>query len=155
LVSIAANKGIFMRPASINRFDQLYLGALALGIINTIIAYDETMAQLEADPAVAAVGMAGPGFIIGVSAFSFGISLLLWYFIARRASTVAKWILVVFTVIGLIGIPFALITTPLMQSIITLVIAAMQVAALWFLFRPDAKAWFEHGPRGMDPSTFE
>jgi len=144
-----------MRPASIIRFDQLYLGAIALGIINTVLAYDSTMAQLEADPAIAAVGMAGPGVIIGLSAFSFFISLLLWYFISRRASTVAKWILVVLTVIGLLGIPAALMMAPLMQTIITLVISAMQVGALWFLFRPDAKSWFEHGPKGMDPSAFE
>ncbi|AUX69142.1 hypothetical protein CHX26_06190 [Porphyrobacter sp. HT-58-2] len=144
-----------MRPASIIRFDQLFLGSIALGIGNTILNYNSTMAELEADPAVAELGMATPGFLIGASAFGFAISLLLWYFISRRASTVAKWIMVVLTVIGLVGIPLALVGAPLMQSIITLVITGMQIASLWFLFRPDAKAWFEHGPRGMDPSTFD
>lgn len=144
-----------MRPASIIRFDQLYLGALALDIVKVFLVYDDTLAELEADPAVAELGMATPGFLIGASAFGFAISLLLWYFISRRASSVAKWIMVVLTAISLVGIPLALVGAPLMQSIITLVITGMQIASLWFLFRPDAKAWFEHGPRGMDPSTFE
>lgn len=144
-----------MRPASITRFDQLFLGAMALGIANTILGYDTTMTELQSDPAVAELGMASPGFLIGVSAFGFVISLLLWFLIARRASGVARWVLVVLTVIGVIGIPFSLIGVPLVQAILTLIITAMQVGALWFLFRPDAKAWFEHGPRGMDPAAFE
>lgn len=144
-----------MRPASITRFDQLFLGAMALGIVNTVLNYDTTMAQLEADPAVAAAGMAGPGFIIGAAAFGFLISLLLWFFISRRASSIAKWILLVLTLIGTLAMPFGLSDVPLVQAIIAVVITVMQVAALWFLFQHDAKAWFEHGPSGMDPAAFE
>jgi uncharacterized membrane protein len=144
-----------MRPASITRFDQLYLGALALGIVNTVLAYDATMTQLEADPDVAAAGMAGPGVIIGAFAFGFAISLLLWFFISRRASGIAKWVLVVFTVIGTLMLPLSLTAVPLVQLIVTLVITAMQIGAVWYLFRPDARAWFAHGPGGMDPAAFE
>lgn len=144
-----------MRPASITKFDQLYLGAIALGIVSSVLNYDNTMAQLEADPAVAAAGMAGPGFMVGVTAFGFALSLLLWFFISRRASNVAKWILLVLTVIGTLAMPLGLLAVPLVQAIIAVVTTVMQIAAVWFLFRPDAKAWFEHGPRGMDPAAFE
>ncbi len=144
-----------MRPASITMFDRLFLGSLAVGLANAVLNYDSTIAQLEADPAVAELGMAGPGFVIVTLAFSFGLSLLLWFLIARKAVNVAKWVLVVLTVIGLFGIPLALVDVPLLQAIITVVVTVMQLAALWFLFRPDAKAWFEHGPTGMDPTTFE
>lgn len=144
-----------MRPASITKFDQLYLGAMALGIANTVLNYDNTMAQLEADPAVAAAGMAGSGFMLGAAAFGFAISLLLWFFISRRASNIAKWILLVLTLIGTLMMPLGLAAVPLVQAVIAVVITVMQIAALWFLFRPDAKAWFEHGPRGMDPAAFE
>lgn len=144
-----------MRPASITKFDQLYLGAMALGIVNSVIAFDSTMAQLQADPAVAGTGMDGPGFIIGVSVFSFAIILLLWFFISRRASSIAKWVLVVFTVIGTLMLPMSLAAVPFFQLIVTLIITAMQIAAVWYLFQPDAKAWFEHGPKGMDPAAFE
>ena len=144
-----------MRPASIIRFDQIFLGSLALGVVKTALSYDTTMAQIEADPAMAEFGMTGSGFVIGSMVIGFGISLLLWFFISRRASTVAKWILVVLTLIGLLSVPLALIDLPFVQAAITVVTAVMQLAALWCLFRPDANAWFEHGPSGMDPATFD
>jgi hypothetical protein len=144
-----------MRPQSITMFDRLFLGSLGLGLVNAALNYDSTIGQLEADPAVAELGMAGPGFVIAILAFSFGLSLLLWFLISRMAVNVAKWVLVVLTVIGLFGIPLALVDVPLPQAIITVVVTVTQLAALWFLFRPDAKAWFEHGPKGMDSSTFE
>ena len=144
-----------MRPASITMFDRLYLGATALGIINTVVSYDETMAQLEADPAVAQMGMATAGFMFGALGVSVAISLLLWFLISRKAITVAKWILTVLTVIGTLMIPLSLSEMGLVPMIFTLVITVMQLAAVWMLFRPDAKVWFEHGPKGMDPSTFE
>jgi hypothetical protein len=136
-------------------FDRLFLGSLGLGLVNVVLSYDTTIGQLEADPAVAEMGLAGPGFVIATMAFGYGISLLLWFLTARKAVNVAKWVLVVLTVIGTLGTPLALVDVPLPQAIITVVLTVMQLAALWFLFRPDAKAWFEHGPKGMDPATFE
>lgn len=144
-----------MRPASITMFDRLYLGALVLGAVNTAINFETVLAELEADPAVVQMGMASPGFVIGTAAFGYAISLLLWFLISRKANTIAKWILTVLTAIGALMMPFSLGAVPLLETIITLTITAMQVAAVWFLFRPDAKAWFELGPRGMDPGTFE
>ena len=111
--------------------------------------------RLEADPAVTEMGMATAGFMFGALGVSVAISLLLWFLISRKAITVAKWILTVFTVIGALMIPFSLEAMGLVSIIFALVITAMQLAAIWMLFRPDAKVWFEHGPKGMDPGTFE
>jgi hypothetical protein len=144
-----------MRPASITIFDRLFLGSLVLGLVNAFLSYDATIAQLEADPAVADIGLAGPGFVIATMGFGFGISLLLWFLISRKAVGVAKWVLVVLTVIGLLGMPMALAGAPLLQAATSLGLTVMQLAAIWFLFRPDAKAWFAHGPGGMDPATFD
>lgn len=144
-----------MRPASITMFDRLFLGATALGIVNTVVSYDETMAQLKADPAVVEMGMATAGIMFGALGISVAISLLLWFLISRKAVTVAKWILTVFTVIGTLMIPFSLGDMGPIPMIFTLVITVMQLAAIWMLFRPDAKLWFELGPKGMYPSTFE
>lgn len=144
-----------MRPHSIIMFDRFYLGSLVLGLVNFFITYEDTMAQLEADPASAQLGLAGPGFLWGTIAFSMAISLLLWFLISRKANNVARWILVVLAVIGVLGLPFSLGELPLMQLIATLVVTAVNLLAVYFLFRPDAKAWFEHGPKGMDPNVFE
>lgn len=144
-----------MRPASIIMFDRLYLASLVLGTISFFVGYDTTMAQLEADPGSADLGIAGAGFLWGTFAFGMAISLLLWFLISRKANNVARWILVVLAVIGLIGLPFSLGELPPLQIVGSLVITAVNLLAVYFLFRPDAKAWFEHGPKGMDPNIFE
>lgn len=144
-----------MRPASITMFDRLFLGAIALGLVNSAIAYNSTMEQLEADPAVAELGLATPGFYIGSAAVGYAISLLLWFLISRKANNVARWILTVLTVIGALMVPLTISELDLIASIVTIIATILQVAAIWMLFRPDAKSWFEHGPGGMDPATFE
>lgn len=127
-----------MRPHSIGMFDKLYLGALAASVVNTLLSFRQTQEMLAADPATAGVGS---GLLIGATAFSIAISLLLWYFISRRASNVAKWILVVFTVIGLLFLPASVGLLDTLPLILTLAITALQLAALYYLFQPDAKAY--------------
>lgn len=141
-----------MRPASITMFERLFLGALAVGFVNFILNYDTVVAQVEAQPGLSAIG--GTPFIIGTLIIGNAINLLLWFFIARRASNVARWILVVLTGFGLLSL-FSLPEVETWQAVMSVVILALQVAALYFLFRPDAKAWFEHGPNGMDPNVFD
>lgn len=146
-----------MRPPSIVKFDQLYLGTIVIGLIGLAVNWEVSMAQLEANPGLTQLGWSPSGILIGMYGFSIAISLLLWYFISRRASNVARWILVVVTGYGLITLPFSLfmVALPLATLIIALLGAALQIAMLWFLFRPDAAAWFKHGRRGMDTDVFE
>ncbi len=141
-----------MRPASITMFDRLFLGALAVGFVNFILNYESVLEQVEAEPGLAVIG--GMPFLIGTLIIGNAINLLLWFLIARRASNVAKWILVVLTGFSLLSL-FSLPEVGALQAVITLVILALQLAAIYFLFRADAKAWFKHGPNGMDPDVFE
>ncbi|MDJ0978544.1 MAG: hypothetical protein QNI87_08400 [Erythrobacter sp.] len=145
-----------MQPQSIVNFSRIYLGSLALGIGNFIASYDSVMAELQADPVVAEMGFASLGFVLGTAAIGWGISLLIWFFIARRASKIAKWILVALTALGLAMLPSSLATMPTVSLVVTLVITAMQLVAIYFLFRPDARAWFDSkGDPAADISTFE
>lgn len=127
-----------MRPNSIRMFDYLFLGSLALSVLNFLLSMGDAEAQLAADPATAQFGSEA---LIGVFAFSMLISLLLWFFISRKASKIAKWILIVFTVIGLLMLPASIGTLPPVALVLTLAIAALQLAALFYLFKPDAKAY--------------
>jgi hypothetical protein len=147
-----------MRPRSIELFEKVYIAAIAIGLVNLVVSWNQIGGMLES-PEAQAAGM-GPGFLVGISVVSLIISLLLWYFIARRASNVAKWIYVVLTAIGLFGVLSSL-ANPLapkgLAMILSLAATALQVFAAWLLFKPDAKAWLESkgadGP--ADPSTFE
>lgn len=146
-----------MRPQSIVRFDQLYLVLIAIGLIGFGVNWESAMAQIGANPGLSRLGRNGTGLLIGMYAFSVAISLLLWFFVSRRASNVARWILAVLTVYGLISLPFTLFFSPLpLPSLVVAVVsAALQIAIVWCLFRPDAAAWFRHGPKGMDPEVFD
>ena len=90
-----------MRPTSIVLFERLFLLSLAIALVNGFLQYDALVAQVGNDPALAQLGW-GSGAILVVMAISLLIPLLLWYFIARRASNIAKWILVVMTLLGLL-----------------------------------------------------
>ena len=129
-----------MRPPSIIDFERAYLASLALGIVNTTIHWQAIEQSFE-DPAMQVLG--GPGAIVGILAFGMAISLLLWFFIARRASTVAKWIYVVFIAFGVVSIISNLATLPFgTQLILNVVAQLLQLFAAWLLFKPDARAWF-------------
>lgn len=134
-----------MRPSSIVRFDRLYLASIAVGLIGNILEWPLTMARLAENPDTAALGSTATVAAGGMIAIGVAIALLLWFFIARRGSNVAKWILVVFTVfaIGSLAVGFSTGAVILdAGGIVRIVAVALQTVAVFFLFRPDAAAWF-------------
>jgi hypothetical protein len=147
-----------MRPQSIELFEKVYLGSIALGLVNTALSWGALTATLQ-NAGNAAVAM-GPGLMIMSIAISLVISVLLWFFIARRASNIAKWIYVVITAIGVFGVISSL-ANPLAPKGVTMiggfVATGLQVFAAWLLFKPDSVAWLESkGENGPgDPSTFD
>ena len=147
-----------MRPQSIELFEKVYLGSIALGLVNTALSWGALTASLKTvgDGAM----KMGPGVMVGSIVIGLVISLLLWFFVARRASSVAKWIFVVITAIGVFGVLSSL-ANPLAPKGLTMIggmiATALQVFAAWLLFKPDAVAWLESkGANGPgDPSTFD
>ncbi|UVO54167.1 hypothetical protein [Sphingomonas sp. SUN039] len=144
------------RPQSIVWFERLYLGAAAVGILNSVVNWSAMQERIAATPNSA---MLPSWFVPATMGVGLLITLLLWFFVARRGSVVAKWIVTVLFVIGLIGVP-TLITgvssgliTPL-QAAFSLVTFAMNAAAVVMLFRPDAKPWFGGAGRTDLTDTF-
>ena len=147
-----------MRPQSIELFEKVYLGAIAVGLVNTFLSWSQVNAML-ADPRMQAAGVGSGtlvfGLIVGIL-----IPLLLWYFIARRASSVAKWIYIVLTAVGLFAFLSSLANPLVLKGLVTILGAAtvaLQVYGAWLLFRPDAVAWLKSkGADGPgDPDTFK
>ena len=129
-----------MRPVSILWFERLFLLSLALVLVNSVVQYDAFLAQIRSEPALSAMG-SGDGFAIGVIAISLLIPAILWYFIARRASIAAKWMLVALTVFGLPFVNFDPATMFNPARLTSLVVTGLQLAAIVLLFRADARAW--------------
>lgn len=145
-----------MRPASIVMFERLFLAAVVLSVINFFVGYDAMIDQIEREPAMRQLGLGGE-FLTGSMIVGVAIYLLLWFFIARKASTVAKWILVVFTGLGVLSFLAGLASgqaTFDVNLLLGLLYYALNVGALVFLFRGDAEAWFK-GEASADPAAFD
>lgn len=141
-----------MRPQSIRIFEALYLLSIAIGLLVTIITWDDMLANIMSDPQASALGegFAQGSMMVGV-AIGIGFPLLLWYFVARRGSNLARWVLVAFTLIGLAfsGLSLAGADAPQGLSLASVLSTSLlQIGALVMLFRPDAAAWFNRTTAG-------
>lgn len=139
-----------MRPQSIVRFEQAYLASVLVGLINLVVSWDTKLSTMARDPRFANPQMAQTGelMMIGVAAFGLIVSLLLWYFAARRGSEVAKWILVIFLLFSAFGVLSALVQLAAVGTLsvaLTVLAFALNACAVWMLFQPDAVAWMR-GP---------
>lgn len=142
-----------MRPASIVLFERLFLASLVVSVASFVLTYEQTMGLLESDPAMAGLGF-GSSVILGLAIAGYAIYLLLWFLIARKASSVAKWILVVLVALSLISLLATLAAPWDLILLISAVVYALEVAAVVCLFNDDAKDWFS-GKWSADPTTFD
>lgn len=141
------------RPRSIRWFELLFLASLLLTLVATALIWPALLDQAAAQAGAANLGDGTLAVIAGLGiAIVVAIMLLLWYFVARRGSPVAKWVLVFFTgynlysLVGSVqaGAPFA--TVPGLVSGAALL---LQVIAVALLFVPDARAWFASEPEAL------
>jgi hypothetical protein len=147
-----------MRPESIRRFDMFYLGSIALSVVGYLVSYNAMVSQMEARTAAAGMQL-GSGVVIGTIVLSTAISLLLWYLASRKGIDIAKWIIVLFFVLGLLsslgiaGSPGLLSGNWTLLRTLSALVLLLEAAAVYYLFQPDAKAWFA-GTKGdvSDPS---
>ena len=131
-----------IRPKSIVQFDWIYLVIIALGIVGIALGWNETMSTVQVQQMVARLGTA---WVYVPLALGIAIQLLLWYFIARRGSVVAKWIFVILTAIGVlfsaVKIATGGVASPI-SNVIEVTLLVLQVIAISLLFRPDVRGWF-------------
>lgn len=145
-----------MRPPSIVMFERLFLASLVLSVVSFITGYDAMTEQMASEPVLQQVGI-GSGIMIGSMVISLAIYLLLWFLIARKASSVAKWILVVFTGLGIASLAYAFATAGMawdLNALLSLAYYVLGVTAVVFLFKPDAEAWFKSEWKA-DPAAFD
>jgi hypothetical protein len=145
-----------MRPVSIVWFERIYLFSIALGLLSTMMNWSVIIAAAQAAPNAAQLPGSIPAFSLIVIAFSIGINLLIWYFIARRGSNVARWIFTAFFVFGLLVMPSSLSNPLYGPGLVAMAVfnTLLQVAALVCLFRPDARDWFKRR-KPVDTNVFD
>ena len=137
-----------MRPKSIVTFERLALLSLAIALIVSVVTWRESLAAAEAS------GL-GSSFLWISYAAGFGLGLLLILLISRKASSIAKWVLVVLTAIGVVGMLTRVgdLLGGGAAGFAELAQVVILVVSLTFLFRDDAKAWFARGDDGRDAAA--
>jgi hypothetical protein len=139
-----------MQPESIRRFTLLYLGSLVVSLVATLVSYDTVVDSVARQSATAGAEL-GSGIVAGSMIVGAAIMLLLWYLVAHKGFVIAKWIIVGFFLFSLFG-AFGVFAGGVSSSeALGLVSLALQAAAVYFLFRPDAKAWFSGDRTAASP----
>jgi hypothetical protein len=131
-----------MQPESIRKFTLFYLGSLVVSLVATFVGYDILTALVEAQSAATGLAM-GSGAIVAGIALNVAITLLLWYLVARKGFVIAKWIIVLFFLFTVVTSISGIFAGGLaVHEGLSLLAIVLQAAAVYFLFQPDAKAWF-------------
>ncbi|MEI6640804.1 MAG: hypothetical protein WCL10_02130 [Novosphingobium sp.] len=125
-----------MRPISIIRFEQVYLAGMAVLGLHMGVNYS-TLAlrtlEMGSD-----INILLTGYL-----FTSVIAFLFWFFIARRASNVARWILAALVTIGLIDLFRFVLVASVFGPVfaLTALMRVLLCVAVFFLFRRDATEW--------------
>ena len=134
-----------MRPKSIVYYEYAYLAAVLLGIVVTAMTWTVNDQTQEVEQIRAVLG---PSFLPIFYVFIYTLSLALWYFTARSPNTVAKWIVVAWFVLSLLGFGFAIVAGNVPNDapgLLAVGAVVLNAVAVYFLLRPDARAWFGQG----------
>ena len=130
-----------MRPRSIILFERLYLGSFVLGVVNAIQLWNARLASLRAQ------GVADSWPLAAMTLLGWVISLALLYLVARKGSSVAKWIIVVLAAWGVFLIANSVLAmsqggTGRSSLLIGIAQNLLYAVAASMLFKPDARMWF-------------
>ena len=134
-----------MRPASIEYFERLSFLAMMVGIVFTILSWDPGQAERL---------HVGPMFLPLSLAICYALLATLVLLISRKASLVAQ---AVFLLLFAAGVVLAIPAVPAILNdgqigLLQIAQIALQAVAIYFLFTPEARAWFR-SKRSGDPGT--
>ena len=126
------------KPSAIAWFERLYVLGILLATVSLIATWNETMSSGGDDGAILSL-MSGV-----MVALIYVLNFLFWFFIMRRHSNIARWVLSVLTVV----------TTPLIfltpdkrpwdvWHAVDIVDMVVGLAAISCLFLPGARRWFD------------
>ena len=125
-----------MRPRSIVAFERLYLISLLIAAVAAAANWDRSLSFARG------FGF-GPAFVIVTQAIGLGLVAALIYLIARRRSAVAKWLLVLLFLVGLVVLLRDLpgLIRGGLSGLVPVVQILLQGGAIAMLFTAASRAW--------------
>jgi hypothetical protein len=140
-----------MRPESIRWFERVYIGRIIIGLSLYVYAIlwgiDHGISALPTHVRLTAWIIQLLGMIV--------LNGLLFYFIGRRASTIAKWIFIVTSLIVAVSVIRIVIAPNFLPAALKmgpLFGVGLDFTMIMLLFQPDARNWFER--RGMTDEDY-
>jgi hypothetical protein len=129
-----------VRPKSIVYFEILLLGTLALGVVQSLLAWNDT------------TKLAGIGFTLIVQITTLAIFLALTLLISRGRNRIAMWISIALFVLGLPAY-FAILSKGLLfgSGAISLAQIIGELVGYGMLFTPSARAWLSRKQVSTQP----
>ncbi|MES2289700.1 MAG: hypothetical protein V4530_08175 [Pseudomonadota bacterium] len=132
------------RPSAIVWFERLYILSIILSVAGTAGNWSE-LTSVEGDDG-AILGAIGT-IVVGVVYFA---DFLLWLFIMRRRSKLARWLLAIVTIVA---VPLELANPDSrpwdIWSTLLIIEITVSFAALVSLFAPGARRWFDGTPDNL------
>ncbi|MBV7265515.1 hypothetical protein [Erythrobacter ani] len=136
-----------MKTASMSKFDYLYLGALIVQLFVFIAGWDWLVMDIHNQVALGGGGPDAQVFVAGllptIVAITFAISLGIWMLISVARWGFVRYILALLVLLSALSL-VAEVIEPTMNVYFFAayaIILAMNIAALYFVFQPDAGAW--------------
>ena len=131
------------RPWSLVLFDGFFLSARVAAALPTALVQVQTHFGRKTDPELNALRLAIDQFLVFWPLIP---PMLLWFFVSRKGSTIAKWLLYAFVAyMALSLLRNALKPWPGMSIAVLplLVVVVLDLAAVVMLNRRGARAWLE------------
>jgi hypothetical protein len=136
-----------MHPKSIQRFDMLILGSIAIYAVSFFLGYDDTIALTRAAYAKAGANIDPTMVIVIGFVVVMAYSLLMWWLVSSKRSNVGRWIMTVFFALALIALVYSFATGAAgklsIATGLSLLSEVLWGVGIFFTFQPDAKAWLE------------
>src|SRR5688500_18132667 len=99
LISEVRLRGSGLRPRSILLFERVLLAALAIDLVNNLVSLPALAERVSSEG-----GTASPILLPVLAIAPVVVGLVFWYFIARRLSQVARWLMAAFVALGAVGL---------------------------------------------------
>ncbi|MXO96852.1 hypothetical protein GRI34_10545 [Erythrobacter aquimaris] len=132
-----------MKPAAIKKFDFLYIGSMVVSVLGAVLSFDDLVAISDDQLATEGLPAMGSGVLLIGLAFTIVITLALWFLVSKLRIEFVKYILALFAAYSIFSVAMgSSAEVPMTNLLIGWVSTIMSVAAVYFLFTPEAKAWF-------------
>ena len=133
-----------MKPASIRKFDLFYWAGVGVGLLGAALTWDQNVALVDRELDTAGFAMEGMGSTAIVLSIGIGllINVALWALVSILRIEFVKWIILLLSVWGAISLMQGVVAAPAVSVATGILSTILTFAALYFLFRPDAKEWF-------------